>query len=145
MRIEFPQRIAATPRPGALLKRADDLRIVAAREAADESYLAQVRQCPCVKCGMDPSGEAAHVRSQSAAHGKRGGIGKRPADEWALSLCGSCHREDADALHRVGERVFFYRLGINPFLLCERLYARRGDLVAMRAVIFHAISERERR
>ena len=33
-------------------------------------------------------------------------------------------------------------VGLNPLYVCRRLYMQRGDLVAMRAVIFTAISER---
>jgi hypothetical protein len=36
-------------------------------------------------------------------------------------------------------------VGINPFLAAKRLYAKRGDLVAMRAVVYHTIAERESR
>ena len=91
---------------------------------------------------MEPCGEAAHVRLTSAAFHKRGGMGKKPSDRWAAPLCGSCHREDRNALHRVGEYLFWLDLGINPLLICTRLYAARGDLVRMRAIILVAIAER---
>ncbi len=38
--------------------------------------------------------------------------------------------------------MFWAELGINPLIVCEQLYAQRGDLVAMRAVIFNAIAQR---
>lgn len=149
MSVTFPQRLATASRPGELLKRpgilarvpvAPDRDVIA---VVNPGYLALVRQCPCLACGMDPAGEAAHVRLQSGAHGKRSGMGRKPDDRWSLPLDGGCHREDQDALHRVGELAFWDRIGINPFAICEQLYARRGDLVAMRAVIFVAIAERE--
>ncbi len=65
-------------------------------------------------------------------------------DCWTTPLCDGCHTNDYDAQHRIGEREFWRRLGINPFLLCQRLYAARGDLVAMRAVVMVAIAERNR-
>ncbi len=139
--IILPQRLAITTRPGTLLKapaRCDRL----CEAIGDTDYLALVRQCACVRCGLDPAAEAAHIRSASGAHGKASGTGKRPAAHWTISLCGGCHREDRDAPHKVGELSFFHAIGINPFLLAMRLWAKRGDLVAMRAVIFVAISER---
>ena len=142
--IERPQRLTPPSAPGALLKRLHGLARLRLREAIDHdpTYLALVRQCPCLKCGMEPAGEAAHVRLQSAAHNKRGGIGKKPADKWALSLCATCHRTDRDALHQIGEELFWHILGINPLLVCERLHKQRGDMIAMRAVILSAISQR---
>jgi hypothetical protein len=138
----FPQRLPLGARPGSLLKGAAPI-APSCQPIGDADYLALVRQCPCIRCGLDAAGEAAHIRSASGAHGKASGIGKKPAACWIIPLCGGCHREDRDALHKVGEPMFFYRVGVNPFLLAERLWAKRGDLVAMRAVIFVAISERE--
>jgi hypothetical protein len=140
------QRLTTLSPPGALLKRA-----IAVEPAArsfrqgdsDAAYLIQVRLLPCLKCGMEPCGEAAHVRAQSGAHGKRSAMQKRPEDRWALPLCGSCHREDRDAQHKVGELAFWHWLGINPLLVCTRLYAAKDDPVRMRAVVFVAIAERE--
>ncbi len=70
-------------------------------------------------------------------------MGKKPSDRWVLPICHSCHVSDNDALHRIGERVFFDQLGINPLLVASRLYAAKGDIVRMRAVIFNAIAERQ--
>jgi len=139
----LPQRLALDAAPGALLKgfaRAVPITHSAAHEL---SYLALIRQLPCLKCGLEDSSEAAHLRQQSAAHGKRGGIGKKPEDRWALPLCGGpqgCHAEQ----HKIGERVFWDGIGINPHLVCEKLYAQKGDVVAMRAVVLGAIAERGR-
>lgn len=142
----LPKRIARIAPIGSLLKHPISIAPVAHQERSpgDASYLAMVRQLPCVKCGMEPCGEAAHVRITSAAFHKRGGIGKKPDDRWALPLDRGCHQTDRDALHRSGEYLFWHQLGINPLLICERLYAQRGDLVAMRAVILSAIAERGR-
>jgi hypothetical protein len=140
----LPKRVARIAPIGSLLKHAFD-RVPQRRSIetpADPAYLEMIRQLPCIKCGMEPCGEAAHVRLTSAAFHKRGGIGKKPEDRWALPLDRGCHQVDPDALHRVGEYLFWHALGINPLLICERLYAQRGDLVAMRAVILSAMAER---
>lgn len=145
-RPQHPQRLTPPAAPGALLKRMFALapRVREILNERDEGYLKLIRQCPCLKCGMEPppNVEAAHIRRQSAAHGKRGGISKKPADCWTVPLCASCHRTDRDALHMIGEDLFFHILGIEPLLVCERLWSKRGDFVAMRAVALQAIAER---
>lgn len=139
----FPQRIAAACPPGSLLKRHASQPRSAASEAAgrDVSYLAMVRQLPCLKCGMIPS-EAAHVRMSSAAFGKTSGLQKKPEDRFALPLCSDDHRLARDAQHSRSELSFWGEIGINPLIVCEKLYAQRGDLVAMDNVIRVAIAER---
>ncbi|MCK1693669.1 hypothetical protein [Bradyrhizobium sp. 144] len=142
-----PQRISRPEQPGSLLKRitaAAARRVQAEPKGGDPEYLTQVRQLPCLKCGMEPS-EAAHVRFASAAFGKTSGIGRKPRDADAVPLCAGCHRLDRDAQHSRGERMFWAELGINPLLVAQRLYAQRGDLVVMRAVVLVAIAERSAR
>lgn len=140
-----PRRITAVARPGSLLKRSipsqprDGVRAAAGR---DGSYLAMVRECPCLMCGMDPCGEAAHVRFASAAYGKSSGLQKKPEDRWALPVCGQDHRVATHAQHNRNEQEFWASLGINALDTCVKLYAQRGDLVAMRAVVMVAIAER---
>ena len=137
-----PQRILPLSRPGDLLKQL--FAKPAPRKAAadsDPGYLKLVSQCPCLHCGMEPS-EAAHVRMASAAFGKASGLGKKPADKWTLSLCSECHRLARHAQHNRNEQEFWASIGINPLITCERLHAQRGDLVAMRAVIFVTIAQR---
>jgi hypothetical protein len=145
---DHPQRVAPPAPPGSRLKRPLAIgKRLALREATerDPVYLALVRQCPCLHCGLDPCGEAVHVRMASGAHGKASGMGKTPADKWALPLCGEHHREANDAQHKIGERAYWNGVGINPVLFCHGLYAKRGDQVAMRAVCLVAIAERESR
>jgi hypothetical protein len=140
-----PRRLTPPAAPGELLKQL--FAPPRAHKTAcdhDPDYLAEVRQCPCLHCGMEPC-EAAHVRMSSAAYGKTSGLGRKPADEWALPLCAEHHRLARNAQHNQGEQVFWHGLGINPLMVCTLLHAQRGDLVAMRAVIFVAISERTRR
>jgi len=140
-----PQRIFPPSRPGELLKQL----FAAPRRHKSENdsepdYLALVRQCPCLKCGMEPS-EPAHVRFASAAFGKASGLGKKPADRFSAPLCSDCHRLARDAQHNRNEQEFWASLGISILICCEQLYAQRGDLVAMRAVIFVTIAERSRK
>jgi hypothetical protein len=144
MTIPRPQRLTHHAPPGSLLKRfeAPAPRPRAIEAERDPDYLAMIRTLPCLYCGMEPCGEAAHVRMASAAFRKASGMNKTPPDKWALSLCGPDHRVLKTAQHNHGEAQFWYRLGISPLFVCERLYAQRGDMVAMRAVIFSAIAER---
>ena len=138
--LERPQRLSPPARPGELLKRLEPIKRVRDLAATvDRAHLFLVRCCPCLKCGHDPAGEAAHVRRSSSAHGKFNGAGAKPSDRFTVPLCAACHRQDRDALHRIGESLFFHILGIDPLLVCDRLYAVRGDGLAMRAVIFTAI------
>jgi hypothetical protein len=147
--IPRPQRLTHHAPPGSLLKSfaapapRRDYRAEPGNGERDPDYLAMVRQCPCLKCGMEPS-EAAHVRYASASFGKASGLSKKPEDRHSVPLCAGCHRLDRDAQHTRGERMFWAELGINPLIVAEKLYAKRGDLVAMRAVVISAIAERGR-
>lgn len=140
-----PQRITPPAAPGSLLKRIGTVaqrRNFRADDADDAAYLAMVRHLPCLYCGVEPCGESAHVRFASAAFGKASGLQMKPEDKWALPLCRDDHLNARHAQHRRNEEAFWQALGINPLIVCQRLYAQRGDLVAMRAVIFVAIAER---
>lgn len=60
-----------------------------------------VRQHACVKCGAEAPIECAHVRLGSGA-----GMGRKPDDYRAVSLCGGfdgCHQHQ----HTVGEETFW--------------------------------------
>ncbi len=140
-----PQRLSPPAPFGSLLKGASvppRTRPIATREEPD--YLALVRQCPCLYCGVDPCGEAAHVRFASAAFGKASSLGKKPEDKWALPLCRDDHLNARHAQHKQNEEAFWQALGINPLIVARNLYAQRGDLVAMRAVVMVAIAERSK-
>ena len=142
MSLPRPQRIILPSPVGSLLKRATGKPVMCkAAGERDAGYLALVRQCPCLKCGMEPA-EAAHVRFASAAFGKASGMGKKPEDRFCVPLCAQCHRLDRGAQHNRGEQAFWQEIDINPLLVAAHLYAQRGDLVAMRAVCVVAISER---
>lgn len=143
-----PQRLFAPSPPGTLLKRAGAAaspQPPRKRALEDADYLKQVRSCPCLYCGLDPAGEAAHVRLASFAYRKASGMGKRPEDRFALPLCGDDHRTAKHAQHNRNESEFWESLGINPLLTATKLYAQRGDLVAMRGVCFVAIAGRDKK
>lgn len=145
MTLPRPQRLTRPAPAGSLLKRATAPTATARTSHHGEpDYLTLVRSLPCLSCGMEPC-EAAHVRFASAAFGKASGLQKKPEDKWALSLCASCHRLARDAQHNRNEQEFWNSLGVNPLVTCEKLYAQRGDLVAMRAVVFVAIAERSKK
>lgn len=146
MTLARPQRISRPEPPGSLLKRitaAAPRRAYAEPRGDDSTYLPLVRQLPCLKCGNEPS-EAVHVRFASAGFCKASGMQKKPDDAFCVPLCAGCHRLDRHAQHSRGERMFWAELGINPLLVAQRLYAQRGDLVAMRAVVLVAIAERSK-
>jgi hypothetical protein len=142
-----PQRPFAPSPPGSLLKRAT-VPTTTARTShhgdADLSYLALVRQLPCLHCGMIPS-EAAHIRMASAAFGKSSGLGKKPADKFSVPLCAEHHRLGRDAQHARGERQWWEALGINPLNVATLLYEARGDFPRMYSIVHRVISERPAR
>lgn len=143
MKHVFPQRLTPAAPIGSLLKRAGKDRPAMRNQApADLPHLAAIRLLPCLKCGLEPCGEAAHVRMNSAALGKRNAMGKKPDSRWVVPLCRACHQSDPDAQHRIGEQEFWVRLGINPLLVAKQLFEVSADLVRMRAVVFKAIAER---
>lgn len=110
------------------------------RESAHR-HLKAVKSLPCTTCGSDPPSEAAHVRMGSRAHGKRPtGMGEKPSDKWVVPLCGYCHRNGRKAQHRMGERQFWLMHGIDPFPLCEALYAASPNIEQMIVIVNMRIS-----
>ncbi len=136
-----PQRLSPAAPIGSLLKRAVE-RPAKERATPDLGYSAAIRMLPCLKCGLDPCLECAHVRMNSAAHGKRQALGKKPSSAWTVPLCSGCHTRDPDSQHKIGEREFWGRLGINPLLVARKLWEASGDVVRMRAIVMTAIAER---
>lgn len=135
-------RVSAIAAPGSLLKGIPVKRKPAKQGIAerDKDYLALVRRLPCVACDRDPAGVAAHVRMTRAGK-PMAGTGNKPGDHWTLPLCQACHTEGPHSQHGLGEVRFWNSLGLDPLVICQRLYAA-GELEAMRAVVF---AERERR
>lgn len=63
-----------------------------------QKHLNHVRSYSCCKCEDTVGIEAAHVRLGSGA-----GMGQKPHDYRAVSLCKECHRKQ----HTQGERTFW--------------------------------------
>lgn len=146
-----PQRIFPLSPPGTLLKRAGAASPLHPQQGPrnpkaleDADYLKMVRQLPCLYCGVEPCGEAAHVKFSSFQFGKSNALGKRLRHEDALPLCRTDHLDARHAQHKGNEEAFWEGLGIMPYVVAGRLYAQRGDLVAMRAVVMVAIAERSK-
>jgi hypothetical protein len=144
-RLTMPQSVTRIASPGSLLKRQRGVLLPARRTATrllDAGHLEAIRQLPCARCGMEPCGEAAHVRLNSSAFGKRQAIGQKPGDEWTVPLDRGCHQDDPDSQHRVGEAIFWDRVGINPLHLAKALYEASSDIPRMRAIVFTFIANR---
>lgn len=89
------------------------------------AFLAFVREHRCCACGRESHSQAAHIRMASIEYGKREtGLGEKPDDRWSVPLCVRCHLDDKHAQHHVGERKFWARLDINPFIVARNLYRR---------------------
>lgn len=101
--------------------------IVGQRQPREEcpAFLVFVRRKPCAACGAPAPSQAAHLRLGNLEVSKRNtGIGEKPSDRWCTPLCADCHLDAPDAQHRVGERNFWARVGIDPFKLAMDLYAQ---------------------
>lgn len=144
---DFPRRLTPPAPIGSLLDRkasaAPSNGKTEPRE--DRDYLAMVRQLPCLYCGLEPAGEAAHCDFSSYEFGKKRSFGRRPSDSQALPLCRDDHLNARHAQHKGNEAVFWEALGLQPYAVARNLYAKRGDLVAMRAVVMVAIANREKK
>jgi hypothetical protein len=105
----------------------------------DKEHLEALRQCPCLSCGADPCGQAAHVRM--TAPGKPNpGMQKKPHDQDAVPLCQACHLDDQ---HSGSETVFWKKLGLDPQRICAALRVVSPNVEFMRQVIMtaHVISK----
>lgn len=96
----------------------------------DRAHLAWVRRLPCVATYVETGRlaygcQAAHLRLSSAVHGKRHPGGQvKPDDRWVTPLSAEQHRIQGEVK---GEGRFWSDLNIDPFDLCQRLYAVSGD------------------
>lgn len=75
-----------------------------------QAHLGFVRSHCCSVCHSDAGIEAAHVRIGSGA-----GMGQKPDDWRAVSLCRDCHRKQ----HEVGERTFWQQAGQDVEVLID--------------------------
>lgn len=100
----LPRRIEREPKPGV------------AKRIRSPGHLAWVRtHACCVPECLDRPIEAAHVRT-----GTDGGMGIKPGDQWAISLCRDHHAWQ----HRVGEEAFEAAHKINMKALAREFAAK---------------------
>lgn len=86
----------------------------------DKKHLLWLREIMCVKCHWwcTDGNHAAHIRKFTD-----GGIGIKPSDWFAVSLCPPCHQNQ----HSVGELRFWKDKLISAIELAKKLYAVSGD------------------
>ena len=100
----------------------------------DNRHLAFIRRLPCVACGIAGPCDAAHLRAGDITIGKRHiGKAEKPSDRWTTPLCRDCHTKQ----HSGAELTFWSALGIDPFDLCQALFAVSGDTAAGEQIIFN--------
>ena len=119
-----------------------DLRPLRQRQPRVENpaYLKKIRLCCCLRCGLDPCREAAHLRM--TGQGKENpGVGAKPDDAWALPLCHMCHVDGPESQHSMGEERFWQKVGLDPIRLARSLYKLKDSLDAMRARVFAEVDQ----
>jgi hypothetical protein len=85
----------------------------------NERHLAFVRSQPCCICGAI-NVDAAHIRTASLAHGKRGlGMQEKASDTWTVPLCRPHHDEQ----HSQNEMSFWKKYGLDPFMIALSIRA----------------------
>ena len=131
-----PQRLSPAAPVGSLLKREHAERLAKGerKPTSSPSHVVLIRQLPCLRCGMEPCGEGAHVKR---------GLGHWRPPHRLVPLCPGCHRIDPDAQHRIGEEEFWGRLGINPIRVAKLLWQASGDYAKMRMIVMTTIAERK--
>lgn len=146
-----PRRLTPPAAPGSMLKqfgRAPEThpssRSVKHQGERLPDHLAKIRLLPCLYCGVQPCGEAAHVRFANALFGTASGLGKKPRDRLAVPLCAEDHRNARHAQHQGNEEAFWIALGIEPYAVAARLWEQRQDFAAMENVVRVAIAERSK-
>ena len=102
----------------------------------NDAHLKFIRTLPCLICGTRSRNiQAAHIKSASAAYGKRHtGAGEKASDCWTVPLCADHH----SIQHQQGEMVFWRGYGIDPFAKALALFAASGDEDAAELVVREA-------
>lgn len=81
----------------------------------DPEYLIWIRTLPCCVPGCRNPSEAHHLRSASNS-----GVGLKPDDRFAISLCHHHHME----AHTIGQKTFEARYAINLTEIARSLAVR---------------------
>jgi hypothetical protein len=129
-------RVPNYAEPGSLLK--------GAPEKGHPQHLANIRTLPCVNCGREPCGTAAHLRMRSYKDSKNNpGFASKPSDKWVTPLCHKCHMSQ----HGRGERVWWRQVcGIRALQLARDLWASKDNVGRMREIaILALISKKPKR
>lgn len=99
------------------------------RPFMDKGHLANIRLCPCACCGAMGCDPHHLLRTEER------GLSRKSSDRWALPLDRRCHL----ALHAAGdEESYLASKGIDGRALASALWAARGDLEAMKRIVFRA-------
>ena len=105
------------------------------RYGDDRRHLEHVRACGCAICGK--RAEAHHLLRIGEQLPK--GTGRKQLDKWAIPLCPGHHNRGRDSAHGHGnDEVWLASKGIDGRALARALWKNRGDLEAMRRVVFRA-------
>src|ERR1019366_1012352 len=72
----------------------------------DKTYLAWIREMPCIACGVEGRSVAAHT-------GTDGGMSQKASDYSCVPLCADCHTQAPGAYHRAGRGTFERRHGLS--------------------------------
>ena len=97
-----------------------------AKARKDQSYLAFIRQVPCIVTGTLPV-EAAHLSTANPKYCHMGrGKGQKAHDRWALPLSPEEHRVQ----HSLGERLYWGISKIDPWLTALVLHGLYLDGVS---------------
>lgn len=119
-------------RPPPRIAKSMPVHVPRVREGMDRNHLANVRLCGCAVC--DGVGRGAVQAHHLLRSGERG-MSRKSSDKWALPLDLRCHA----LLHAAGdEDAFLSRHGIDGRALATALWAARGDVEAMKRVVFRA-------
>lgn len=93
-------------------------------KARAKEYLTWLAGQSCIACGCHGV-ELAHLRGPiSRKTGLTMPRRKGEAHFYCLPICPSCHRTGSSAVHSVGERKFFDRLGKDPHQLVATHFCR---------------------
>lgn len=108
------------------------------REGMSESHLADVRKCDCLGCGRVC--QAGVIQPHHLLRTGDRGMSRRSADRWAVPLCFLCHdpRQSGSVHHSGDEDAWFAQRGIDARAVAAALWTERGNLEAMRRVVFRA-------
>lgn len=89
----------------------------------NDKHLDFIRSLPCIVTGDNVTVEAVHIRMNDPRIGKANPGSHKPHDYFTLPLSGEEHRRQ----HKMNERVYWQRVGIDPVFYALALYAVSGD------------------